>query len=170
MKLELRTCPYRGHGSLSLAAARGLACSRGELSADSFRNPQNARVKRLTGARPVVIGRTMPFLFLFRRHSGAPSSGPSNEKQRGSAERKSESRAVVAERKDTCCRRFLLVGCQYPKPFRADRCSLGGRCPSPESEAFRFRLSLTCLASPCRAGDSRSRPQAAKRWRGTRQP
>jgi hypothetical protein len=50
-------------------------------------NPQNARVKRLTGARSVVIGRIMPFLFLFRRHSEAPSSGRSNEKQRGSAER-----------------------------------------------------------------------------------
>ena len=62
-----------------------------------------------------------------------PRSGPSNEKQRGSAEWKSESQAIVAERKETCCRRFLPVGCQYPKPFRADRRSQEGRCPSPES-------------------------------------
>src|SRR6266852_3159168 len=36
--------------------------------------------------------------------------------------------------------------------------------------AFRYTIDLTCLASPCRAGDSRSRPPAAKRGRGTRQP
>src|SRR5216683_6463902 len=89
-----------------------------ELSADSFGNPQNARVKRLIGARSVVVGRTMPFVFLFGRHSDAPSSGPSNEKQRGSAERKSESRAVVAERKETCCWRSLHVGRQYPNTFQ----------------------------------------------------
>ncbi len=90
----------------------------GELSADSFGNPQNARVKRLIGARSVVVGQTMPFVFLFGRHSDAPSSGPSNEKQRGSAERKSESRAVVAERKETCCWRSLHVGRQYPNTFQ----------------------------------------------------
>ncbi len=43
------------------------------------------------------------------------------------------------------------------------------RIPCQDGGAFRSSLSLTCLASPCRAGDSRSRPQAAKRWRGTRQ-
>jgi hypothetical protein len=41
--------------------------------------------------------------------------------------------------------------------------------PFPESEAFRFPSSLTCLRSPCRA-DSRSWPQAAKRGRGSRPP
>ena len=144
-----------------------------ELSADGFCNPQNARVKRLTGARSVVIGRTRPVSFLFHRHSDAPSSGPSDEKQRGSSERKSESRAVVAERKDTCCRRFLFVGCQYPKPFRAAvarRPMLIPRIPRQDGGAFRSSLNLTCSASPCRAGDIRSRPQAAKRGRGTRQP
>ena len=42
------------------------------------------------------------------------------------------------------------------------------RIPYRDEEAFRFSLNLPCLASPCRAGDSRSRPQAAKRGRGTR--
>jgi len=37
-----------------------------------------------------------------------------------------------------------------------------------DKEAFRFPLGLTCLAGPCRAGDSRSRPQAAKRGRAMR--
>src|SRR6266581_3375560 len=37
-------------------------------------------------------------------------------------------------------------------------------------EALRFPMSLARMASPCRGGDSRSRPQAAKRGRGTRQP
>jgi len=44
------------------------------------------------------------------------------------------------------------------------------RIPCQDEETFRFPLSLTCLASPCRAGDTRSRPQAAKRWCGTHQP
>jgi hypothetical protein len=61
-------------------------------------NPRNSRAKRLMS----LAGRGS-----FRSSSIAtPSSGPSNEKQRVSAERKPESRAVVVERKDTCGRRF----------------------------------------------------------------
>jgi hypothetical protein len=50
-------------------------------------------------ARAVVIGGTRLFSFLYRRHSIDRSL---ERKTRLSAERKSESRAVVAERKDTC--------------------------------------------------------------------
>ena len=44
MKLELRTCPYRGHGSLSLAAAGGLACSRASC------RPIASAIRRMRGS------------------------------------------------------------------------------------------------------------------------
>jgi hypothetical protein len=103
--------------------------------------------------------------------SNAPSSGPSNEKQRVGTERKSGGRAVALERKNTCCRRLPPIGSQYPKRFRAEpafsrRAMPFPRNPRQDEEALRFPLSLTCLERPCRASDSRSRPSAAKRWCG----
>src|SRR5216683_6639811 len=109
-----------------------------------------------------------PFLFLFCPHSEAPSSGRSNEKQRGSAERKSERRAVVAERKDTCCWRSLHVGRNVPERFGRVFARRG--CPSPNRKRSASCQALLAWQAPCRAGESRSRPQAEKRWRGTRQP
>ena len=144
-------------------------------SADSLRNSQNARVKGLTGARSVVIGRTRPFAFLFHRHSDAPSSGPPNEKQRVSAgaEVRTSSRRSGAQRYllPAISVRWMPISQNVSSgPVFAGRAMPFPRIPCQDEEAFRFLLSLTCLASPCRAGDSRSRPQAAKRWRGTRQP
>jgi hypothetical protein len=117
MKLSLKNLSLSWPWFVVIGGGWKLGLLTSELSADSFRNPQNAGVKRLTGARSVVIGRTKPLPFLFRRHSDAPSSSPSNEQQRRSAEQKSELRAVVAERKDTCGRRSLFVGCPYPRTF-----------------------------------------------------
>src|SRR6266851_6458930 len=118
MKLELRTCPYRGHGSLSLAAAGGLACSRASC------RPIASAIRRMRGSSdspehdPLSLARQCLLFSSSAAIPTPPSSGPSNEKQRGSAERKSESRAVVAERKETCCWRSLHVGRQYPNTFQ----------------------------------------------------
>src|SRR5216684_1589229 len=118
MKLELRTRPYRGPGSLSLAAAGGLACSRASC------RPIASAIRRMRGSSdspehdPLSLARQCLLFSSSAAIPTPPSSGPSNEKQRGSAERKSESRAVVAERKETCCWRSLHVGRQYPNTFQ----------------------------------------------------
>jgi len=59
------------------------------------------------------LAATMLFSFLVHRHS---LIGPSNDKERISAERKSEGRAVVVESKDTCGRRFGVHRRHAAKP------------------------------------------------------
>jgi hypothetical protein len=118
----------------------------GELSADSFCNPQNLRVKRLTGARSVVIGRTRPLLLL-HSHSDAPSSGPSNETQRGNAERKSEGQVVVAERKDYSLDANTQIVSSGPAFARAAMSS-PPRIPCHDEEAFCSRLALPAWQAP----------------------
>jgi hypothetical protein len=56
----------------------------------------------------------------------------------------------VALRKDTCCRRFLPIGCQYPKRFERTGVREKGdalpRILCQDEEAFRFPLSLDAKA------------------------
>ena len=63
-----------------IGGGRRLGLLAGKLSADSFCNPQNARVERFACARAVVIGRMNALPFLFRRHSNIPSSGAIGQK------------------------------------------------------------------------------------------
>src|SRR6266480_6452604 len=63
-----------------IGGGRRLGLLAGKLSADSFCNPQNARVERFACARAVVVGRMNAFPFLFRRHSNIPSSGAIGQK------------------------------------------------------------------------------------------
>jgi hypothetical protein len=63
-----------------IGGGRRLGLLAGKLSADSFCNPQNARVERFACARAVVVGWMNAFPFLFRRHSNIPSSGAIGQK------------------------------------------------------------------------------------------
>jgi hypothetical protein len=63
-----------------IGGGRRLSLLAGKLSADSFCNPQNARVERFACPRAVVVGRMNAFPFLFRRHSNIPSSGAIGQK------------------------------------------------------------------------------------------
>jgi hypothetical protein len=73
-----------------IGGGRRLGLLAGKLSADSFCNPQNARVERFACARAVVVGRMNDLPFLFRRHSNIPSSGSIGSEQQENSGRKQE--------------------------------------------------------------------------------
>ena len=54
--------------------SRRITLRASKLSADSFCNPPNAGIEGLAAVRSVVVGRTRPLRFFFRRHADAPSS------------------------------------------------------------------------------------------------
>jgi len=75
---------------------------------------------------------------------------------------KLENRVVVLWRRNACRRRFT----DFEQEFVLEQ-SATSTTIMPLGRSAPLTISLTCLSGLCRASDSRSRPQAAKRGRGS---